>query len=137
MGRDEVLPKRIFGFVHPKFKTPAINIAIAGAVGLIALKLDVATSTSFINFGAFLAFTAVNLCVVRQYFLAKGSAKSMGMLGGLLFPLLGAIADLWLLVSLEKTALVLGAIWFGLGLVYLVWLTRGFRRAPPEVAVVL
>jgi amino acid transporter len=135
MGRDEVLPKRIFGFVHPKFKTPAINIAIAGAVGLIALKLDVATSTSFINFGAFLAFTAVNLCVVRQYFLAKGSARSMGMLGGLLFPLLGAIADLWLLVSLEKTALVLGAIWFGLGLIYLAWLTRGFRRAPPEVVV--
>ena len=31
MGRDEVLPRRIFGFVHPKFKTPAINIAIAGA----------------------------------------------------------------------------------------------------------
>jgi hypothetical protein len=26
MGRDEVLPKRIFGFVHPKFKTPALNI---------------------------------------------------------------------------------------------------------------
>jgi putrescine importer len=130
-------PRRIFGFVHPKFKTPAINIAIAGAVGLIALKLDVATSTSFINFGAFLAFTAVNLCVVRQYFLAKGSAHSMGVLGGLLFPVLGAIADLWLLVSLEKTALVLGAIWFVLGLVYLGWLTRGFRRAPPEVAVIL
>ena len=65
MGRDEVLPKRIFGFIHPKFKTPAMNIAIAGAIGLVALKLDVATSTSFINFGAFLAFTAVNLCVVR------------------------------------------------------------------------
>src|SRR5580700_4758375 len=119
MGRDEVLPKRIFGFVHPKFKTPALNIAIAGAIGLVALKLDVATSTSFINFGAFLAFTAVNLCVIRQFFNAKGSANAMGVIGGLLLPLAGAIADIWLLVSLEKTALVLGAVWFVLGLCYL------------------
>ncbi|CAE6765068.1 Putrescine importer PuuP [Paraburkholderia aspalathi] len=135
MGRDEVLPKRIFGFVHPKFKTPALNIAIAGAIGLVALKLDVATSTSFINFGAFLAFTAVNLCVIRQFFNAKGSANAMGVIGGLVFPLAGAIADIWLLVSLEKTALVLGAVWFVLGLCYLGWITRCFRRAPPEVAV--
>src|SRR6202020_1355475 len=82
MGRDAILPKPIFGYIHPRLKTPVINIAISGVVGLIALALDVATSTSFINFGAFLAFTAVNLCVVRQYFLAKGSAQTMGVLGG-------------------------------------------------------
>jgi len=40
-----------------------------------------------------------------------------------------------LLASLEKTALVLGAIWFVIGLVYLCWITRLFRQAPPEVAV--
>lgn len=102
MGRDDVLPQRFFGFVHPKFKTPALNIALAGVVGLIALKLDVATSTSFINFGAFLAFTAVNLCVIRQYFLARGTAGAMSVLGGVILPVLGAIADIWLLVSLEK-----------------------------------
>jgi len=59
----------------------------------------------------------------------------MGVIGGLLFPLAGAIADVWLLVSLEKTALVLGAAWFVAGLCYLGWITRGFRQAPPEVAV--
>jgi len=135
MGRDEILPKRVFGFIHPKFKTPAINIAIAGIVGLIALKLDVATSTSFINFGAFLAFTAVNLCVVRIYLSGNHGDKKIGVIGGLVFPLIGAVADIWLLASLEKTALVLGAIWFVIGLVYLCWITRLFRQAPPEVAV--
>lgn len=135
MGRDEVLPKSIFGFIHPRFRTPAINIAIAGAIGLIALKLDVATSTSFINFGAFLAFTAVNLCVIRQYFAGGEKTRAFGLLGGLVFPLIGAVTDIWLLVSLEKTALVLGAIWFVVGPAYLGWITRGFRRAPPEMAV--
>ncbi|KQR73852.1 amino acid permease [Burkholderia sp. Leaf177] len=135
MGRDEILPKRIFGFIHPTFKTPAINIAIAGIVGLIALKLDVATSTSFINFGAFLAFTAVNLCVVRLYLSGNHGDKRIGVIGGLIFPLIGAIADVWLLASLEKTALMLGAIWFVIGIVYLCWITRLFRQAPPEVVV--
>lgn len=135
MGRDEVLPIRIFGFIHPKFKTPAINIGIAGIVGLIALKLDVATSTSFINFGAFLAFTAVNLCVVRLYLSGRHGDKKMGVFGGLIFPLIGAVADVWLLASLDKTALILGTIWFVIGLAYLCWITKLFRQPPPEVAI--
>ncbi|PYE27437.1 amino acid/polyamine/organocation transporter (APC superfamily) [Paraburkholderia silvatlantica] len=135
MGRDEVLPRSIFGYIHPRFRTPAINIAIAGIVGLIALKLAVATSTSFINFGAFLAFTSVNLCVIRQYFSGAAGTRGFGFLGGLVFPLIGAVTDIWLLCSLERTAIVLGIIWFVLGVVYLGWITRCFRQAPPEMAV--
>jgi amino acid transporter len=133
MGRDRILPARIFGFIHPRFQTPALNIALAGAVGLIALLLDVATSTSFINFGAFLAFTAVNLCVVRLYLAGRRGGERLGALGGLVFPLTGAVADLWLLVSLDRAALVLGAVWFLVGLGYLCWLTRFFRKPPPSV----
>ncbi|MDR5837853.1 APC family permease [Caballeronia sp. LZ034LL] len=135
MGRDEILPRRIFGFVHPRFKTPAFNIAIAGVVGLIALKMDVATSTSFINFGAFLAFTAVNLCVIRIWLSGNHGERRIGMLGGLVFPAIGAIADIWLLASLETRALVLGGVWFVVGIAYLCWITKFFRQAPPEVAL--
>lgn len=73
--------------------------------------------------------------MIRQFFNAKGSANAMGVIDGLPFPLAGAIADTWLLVSFEKAALVLGAVWFVLGLCYLGWITRCFRQAPPEVAV--
>jgi putrescine importer len=136
MGRDRILPQRVFGFIHPRFRTPALNIALAGIVGLIALLLDVATSTSFINFGAFLAFTAVNLCVVRLYLNGRqGGGERLGILGGLVFPLAGAVTDLWLLVSLDRAALLLGAIWFVAGLTYLCWITRFFRRPPPSVPV--
>ena len=31
MGRDRILPQRVFGYIHPRFQTPAINIALAGA----------------------------------------------------------------------------------------------------------
>jgi putrescine importer len=56
-------------------------------------------------------------------------------LSGLVFPLIGAVADLWLLVSLDRAALILGAIWFVLGLSYLCWITRLFRKPPPSVPV--
>lgn len=135
MGRDDILPRRIFGTLHPRFHTPAVNIALAGIIGLVALALDVATSTSFINFGAFLAFTAVNLCVVRFYLSGHLADQKTGRVGGLVLPLLGAVADLWLLVSLERAALVLGAVWFVLGFAYLCWITRAFRRPPPDVAL--
>jgi amino acid transporter len=135
MGRDRILPNRVFGYIHPRFQTPALNIAFAGIVGLIALALNEATSTSFINFGAFLAFTAVNLCVVRLYLAGRRGGERIGVVAGLILPLIGAIADLWLLVSLDRAALILGVIWFALGLAYLCWLTRFFQRPPPSVPV--
>jgi amino acid transporter len=134
MGRDGVLPTRIFGYLHPKFKTPVLNILISGIVSLAALKLDITTSTSFINFGAFLAFTAVNLSVVRQFQLAD-DRSTIGPLRGLFLPLIGAVTTIWLLASLEETALTLGGLWFVVGLFHLVWLTGGFRKVPPEVAL--
>jgi putrescine importer len=135
MGRDRILPPKVFGYIHPRFQTPALNIALAGAVGLIALLLDVATSTSFINFGAFLAFTAVNLCVVRLYWAGRHGGEKIGVWSGLVLPLFGAVADLWLLASLDRAALVLGTIWFVVGLGYLCWMTSFFRKPPPSVPV--
>ena len=135
MGRDRILPPRVLGYIHPRYQTPALNIALAGVVGLIALALDVATSTSFINFGAFLAFTAVNLCVVRLYLAGRQGGEKIAVVPGLIFPLIGAIADIWLLVSLDRAAQILGVIWFAVGLAYLCWLTRFFRKPPPSVPV--
>ena len=135
MGRDRILPQRVFGYIHPRFQTPAINIALAGLVGLIALALNETTSTSFVNFGAFLAFTAVNLCVVRLYVAGRHGGERIGVVAGLIFPLIGAVSDLWLRVSLDWKAQLLGAIWFVVGLGYLCWLTRFFRQPPPSVPV--
>jgi amino acid transporter len=129
MGRDGVLPKRVFAYLHPRLQTPAFGIALVGVVGLIALSLDVSTSTSFINFGAFTAFTFVNLSVIALYLRERGPA-----LTGLVFPAIGAVVDVWLLTNLDGIAVTLGLIWLGLGVVYLAVLTRGFRTAPPEIA---
>jgi putrescine importer len=133
MGRDSVLPHRVFGYLHPRFRTPVLCIAVTALVGLIALTIDVATSTSFINFGAFTAFTMVNVSVVAYYVRRRTEGVALNPFTYVLLPVLGAVVDLYLLTKLDSTAIELGLGWLAVGVIYLAVLTRGFRKAPPEV----
>ncbi|MBV2358041.1 APC family permease [Streptomyces sp. J2-1] len=134
MGRDSVLPPKVFGRIHPRYRTPALNILLTGVVGLIALGLTVETSTSFINFGAFVAFTFVNVAVIATFVRERRAGRRLGVLGFVVAPVIGAGVDVWLLVHLDGKALMLGGVWLVLGVCYLTYLTRGFRRPPPEMS---
>src|SRR5476651_2352334 len=133
MGRDGVLPKSFFGTLHEKFGTPVNSILLCAVVALLALKLDVTTSTSFINFGAFLAFSLVNLSVIFHYWIGAQQRGLREHVLFLVFPAIGLVADLWLMVSLDHLAIYLGLSWLAIGVVYLAVLTGGFRRQPPEM----
>ncbi|MFI5589177.1 APC family permease [Amycolatopsis sp. NPDC051758] len=129
MGRDGVLP-RVFGKLQPKFATPVFGIVLTGLVGLVALSLDVSTSTSFINFGAFTAFTFVNVSVLATWLRDRSGKRALTWV---VFPVIGAVVDLWLLVNLDGIALIFGLVWLAIGIVVLAAITRGFRRPPPEM----
>lgn len=133
MGRDGVLPKAFFGTLHARFGTPVNSILLCAAVALLALKLDVTTSTSFINFGAFLAFSLVNLSVIFHYWIGGEKKGLRELVLFLLFPFIGLVANVWLMVSLDHLAVYLGLSWLAIGVVYLAVLTGGFRRQPPEL----
>ena len=133
MGRDGVLPKSFFGTLHARFGTPVNSILLCAVVALLALKLDVTTSTSFINFGAFLAFSLVNLSVIFHYWIGAKQRGVRELILFLLFPAIGLLADVWLMVSLDHLAIYLGVVWLAIGLVYLGFLTRGFSQQPPEM----
>jgi putrescine importer len=136
MGRDAVLPRKVFGYLHDRFRTPVVNLVITGIVGLVAVFLDVATSTSFINFGAFTAFTLVNVAVIAYYLREKRTGRSLNPFSYLVIPAVGALVDAFLLTQLDPTAITLGLVWLALGIVVLAVITRGFRSAPPELASV-
>lgn len=137
MGRDGVLPRRLFGKLSDRFATPVFNIVLCGVIGLGALFLNVATSTSFINFGAFTAFTLVNLSVIG-YFVrhrGSGSGRRLNPFTYVVLPLVGAVVDVYLLTQLDSSALILGSCWLAIGVVYLLVLTRGLRVPPPEMTI--
>lgn len=132
MGRDGVIPNKWFGKVHPKLQTPVFNIIFIGVLSLSALFLDLVTATSLINFGAFTAFSFVNLSVIVYYFKNKQSMKGASYTRYVLFPLIGLAFLIYLWFSLDAMALGFGLAWFAIGLVYLTWLTKGFKVKPPE-----
>ena len=64
MSRDGLLPK-LFGRVHPRFRTPAVATWIAGfLVGIPAGILDIGTLSDLSNIGTLFAFVLVSLGVI-------------------------------------------------------------------------
>lgn len=133
MGRDNVFPEKYFGYVHPKWRTPALNVLMVGIVALSALFFDLVTATALINFGALVAFTFVNISVINHFWHREGRNKTWKeMFHYLILPLAGAITVAVLWINLETTSLTLGLIWAAVGLGYLAYLTRSFRKPPPQ-----
>jgi amino acid transporter len=133
MGRDGALPRRIFGSISARFRSPVINIVIIGVIGLGAIFLDIATSTSFINFGAFTAFTMVNVSVIVYYFRQRAAGNALNPVLYAVLPIAGAIVTVYLLTQLDMNAIILGLSWLAIGIVVLAIVTKGFRRLPPEL----
>ncbi len=135
MGRDGVLPRAFFGRLSRRFNTPLLNLVLIGVVAMFALGLSLDTATSFINFGAFLTFTMVNVCVIVHFVRRRRRGERLSLVKFAILPVLGAAVDLYLLTQLGPIALVLGLGWLVIGIVYLTVLTRGFRKAPPELQI--
>jgi amino acid transporter len=133
MGRDGALPRPVFGRLHARLRTPVANIVIIGVVGLLALGLQLDEATSLINFGAFLGFTLVNLCVVAHAVRRRRAGQRLPVLGFVLLPAVGAAITVYLITQLGSTAVELGLGWLVVGIIYLAVLTRGFRAPAPEM----
>ncbi|WP_028927175.1 APC family permease [Pseudonocardia acaciae] len=130
MGRDGSLPRRVFGWLHPRFRTPVTANLVVGVFGLTALVIDLATVSSMISFGALAAFSFVNLCVIKHYMIDNGR-REIFRYG--VVPAVGVLVTLYLWMQLSGLTFVIGLSWLVVGLGYLTWLTRGFRRPPPAM----
>ena len=132
MGRGRVLPAA-FGRLHPRLGTPVVPIIVTSGVSLLALVLDLTTVSSLISFGALVAFSVVNLSVIKHYFIDQRNRGTGSLLHNLLLPGIGFLLTLWLWTSLSGLSFSLGLSWAALGLAYLAYLTRGFRRPTPHL----
>lgn len=131
MGRDGQLPKAFFGKLSAKTQTPVNNILLIGVLSLSALFLSLTFVASFINFGALLAFTVVNLSVIVLYFIKRKERSFKGIISYLIIPLIGGSLTTWLLFNLDSYSKTMGLIWFGVGVIYLFFMTKGFKKQPP------
>ncbi len=133
MGRDGTLPRRFFGRLHERFRTPVFAIVLVGAVSLVALFISLGLAAAVVSFGALVAFSFVNLSVIKHYVVDEGRRAPADLVKYGVAPGIGVLLTLWLWTSLTGTTFAVGLGWVAIGFAYLLVLTRGFSRRPPEL----
>jgi putrescine importer len=133
MGRDGSLPRPLFGWLHPRFRTPVVANLVVGAIGLTALVISLTTVSSMISFGALAAFSFVNLAVIKTYLVDRGERSAASLVKYALLPFVGFAFTLYLWTQLTRLTFEIGLSWVAVGFLCLLYLTRMFRRRPPAM----
>ncbi len=133
MGRDDVISKKIFGQISPRFFTPVNNILIAGAIALTAGFISLETVVNLISFGALTAFSFVNLSVIFRYALRDKMANSpQNVLRYVIVPLLGFASVFLMWLEVDDATLKVGLAWAAIGFIWLGIKTGGFKKPVPQ-----
>ncbi|GAA1531989.1 APC family permease [Brevibacterium picturae] len=133
MGRDGVLPRKFFGHLSPRFQTPVYATLAVGVVSLFTIAVDLTFISEMVSFGALIAFSAVNLSVIK-HFIIDGKRRGMtAALSYIVLPGIGFGLTVWLWTSLSPRTLLIGMVWLLIGVGYLAFVTRGFRRRTPTL----
>ena len=133
MGRDGLLPKKIFGYVNKKTKIPSINVIIISIISLSSLFLDLSAAASLVNFGALLGFVMVNISVIAHYFIKGHNRSGIDIVKYLICPIIGAIICAILWINLDSLSKILGCCWLFIGFIALAISTKFFRELPPDM----
>src|SRR5699024_5551564 len=111
--------------------TPVLATLAVAVVSLLALAVDLTFISEMVSFGALIAFSAVNLSVIKHFVIDEKHRGGHAMLSSLVLPGIGFCLTLWLWTSLSPRTLLIGAIWLVVGIGYLAFVTRGLRRPTP------
>jgi putrescine importer len=131
MGRDGMLPKKIFSHLSLKSSTPNYNIIIMGVLTIIgSLVLSYQNAAELLNFGAFLAFMGVNIATFRRFYFLRPLEEKRNVFSDGVLPILGFLVCFSIWISLPSPAKIMGGVWFIVGLTYLIFRTRCFKLKP-------
>lgn len=135
MARDGFLPKKTFGYIHPKFKTPSFNILLAAIAGLGALFFQgqVMNAANLCSFGGLLGMVIVNACVIGAYWHKDKHRGAGAFVKYILVPVVAMAVTFFLWWQLAGMAKIVGFSWLAVGLILLLVKTKGLKELPPEM----
>jgi basic amino acid/polyamine antiporter, APA family len=131
MSRDGLLPK-LFGRVHPRFRTPATATWIAGfVVGIPAGILDIGTLSDLSNIGTLFAFVLVSIGVIILRYRDPGRHRGFRAPGGIAAPVLSVMFCVLLMSGLPILTWLRFFAWLALGLlIYFMYSRHRSEFAP-------
>jgi APA family basic amino acid/polyamine antiporter len=116
MSRDGLLPK-LFGRVHPRFRTPSTATWIAGfVVGVPAGILDIGTLADLSNIGTLFAFVLVSCGVIILRYRDPGRHRGFRAPGGIAAPVLSVFFCVLLMSGLPILTWLRFFAWLVIGL---------------------
>ena len=133
MGRDNVLPRKLFSHVNIKTSIPDFNIILIGGLTVtISLIISYQGAAELLNFGAFLGFIGVNLAAFRQFYLLRPPGQKRHLFSDAIVPFLGFGVCFAIWISLPSPAKIVGSVWLLAGIAFLLVKTRGLREKPVD-----
>lgn len=131
MGRDDVLPKKIFGHLSIKKGIPIYNVWIVGVLAYIGvLTIPWERAAEIVTFGALLAFMGVNISALRHFWFSAEAVGRRNFFRDAFVPAFGFVFCFGLLLSLQTWTKYAGLAWLAIGACYGAYKTRGFTRRP-------
>jgi APA family basic amino acid/polyamine antiporter len=116
MSRDGLLPK-LFGRVHPRYRTPSTATWIAGfVVGIPAGILDIGTLSDLSNIGTLFAFALVSIGVIILRYRDPGRHRGFRAPGGIAAPVLSVLFCVLLMSGLPILTWLRFFAWLAIGL---------------------
>ena len=129
MGRDNILPKKIFGYLSKKRHNPSRNIMLLGVFVFIgSLILPLERACDLLNFGAFLGYMGVNMATIWCYYIKPEKTHRRNIFKDLLLPLIGFGFCLLMWLGLPLLSKIVGTCWLTFGIIYYAIKTNGFRK---------
>jgi basic amino acid/polyamine antiporter, APA family len=116
MSRDGLLPKGV-SKVHPRFGTPYITTIITCVVvAIVAGLTQIQVVGEMTSIGTLFAFVVVCAAVLVLRIQRPDAHRPFRVPGGHLFPVLGIVSCLWLMLSLPVLTWVRFLVWLDIGI---------------------
>jgi basic amino acid/polyamine antiporter, APA family len=118
MANDGLLPKRFFADIHPRFRTPWKNTILVGLLAAIVGSVTpIDEIGKMVNIGTLLAFVIVSISVMVLRYTNPSQPRPFRTPWVPLVPILGVLANGYMMLNLGKWNWIRLGGWLAIGLV--------------------
>jgi amino acid transporter len=136
MGRERVLPQKMFAHLNAKRNTPDFSITLIGVIAFLGgLVLNrggrgFELGAEILNSGALVAFMAVDLAAFWKFYVRSQPGRQKRLWSDAVAPLAGLLCCLLIWMGLPRLVMAIGGSWLLLGLLIEAAKTKGFKTQP-------
>jgi APA family basic amino acid/polyamine antiporter len=130
MGRDRLLPEQL-DRISKRFGTPYVSVLVGGSLAAIlsgAFYNDIDTIASILNFGSLFTYFFVHLSLIKRRKSKPDTKRLFRVPLYPVIPFIGAGSCILLMYYLSDNAKVTSVVWFFVGLLMFLIMTRKQAR---------